>query len=138
MATKKITPPQFTDAAATYLERLECGHTRFAAAIGTARERGARVTDKLVENLLATQRDSLQLGKTLAAQPTAYGKNVEAFLHALTTAQERSFELAKTIYRTHSEIASNARAAAASALERSKTLANPFQPLASFWMFNPK
>lgn len=134
MATKKDTSPKFAETTAAYLERLECGHTRFAEALGSARERSARVTDKLVESLLASQRDALNLGKTLAAQPTEYGKNVEAFLHSLTSAQERALELAKTFYRTNSEIAAEARAAAASAMESSKTLGKPFEHLTSVWM----
>ena len=134
MATKKTTPAQFAETTAAYLERLESGHTRFAEALGTARERTARVTDKLVENLLASQRDALNLGKTLVGQPTEYGKNVEALLHSLTSAQERALEFAKTVYRTNSEIVAEARTAAASALESSKSLGKPFERLTSLWM----
>ena len=134
MTTKKTTPPQFAETTSAYLERLECGHTRFAEALGSARERSARVADKLIENLLAGQRDALTLGKTLVTQPTEYGKNVEAFLHSLTSAQERAMEFAKTVYRTNSEIAAEARAAAASAIESGKTLGKPFERLTSAWM----
>ncbi len=134
MTTEKTTPLKFAETTTAYLERLECGHTRFAAALGTARERSARVADKLIENLLASQRDALTLGKTLAAQPTEYGKNVEVFLHSLTSAQERALEFAKTVYRTNNEIAAEARAAAASAIESGKTLGKPFEHLTSVWM----
>jgi len=134
MATKKDTSPKFAETTAAYLERLECGHTRFAEALSSARERSSRVADKLLENLLASQRDALNLGKTLAAQPTEYGKNVEAFLQSLTSAQERALELAKTVYRTNNEIAAEARAAAASAIESGKTLGKPFEHLTSVWM----
>lgn len=134
MTTQKSTAPQFAETTAAYLERLESGQARFAAALGSARERAARVTDKLVENLLASQRDALNLGKTLAAQPTEYGKNVEVVLHSLTSAQERALELAKTMYRTNSEIATEARAAAARALESGKTLGKPFAHLTSMCM----
>jgi hypothetical protein len=133
MASKKPETLKFAETTSAYLERLECGHTRFVEAVGSARERATRVTDKLVENLLAGQRDALALGKTLAAQPTEYGKNVEAFLHSLTSAQERALELAKTVYRTNNEIAADARAAAAKALESSKTFAKPFEGLTSLW-----
>lgn len=134
MTSKKILPPQFAETTTAYLERLECGHARFVEALGTARERSARVADKLIENLLAGQRDALKLGKTLAAQPTEYGKNIEALLHSLTGAQERTVEFAKTVYRTNSEIATEARAAAAKAMETSKTLGKPFEQLTSLWM----
>ncbi len=134
MTTKKVLPPQFAETTTAYLERLESGHARFVEALGSARERSARVADKLIENLLASQRDALTLGRTVAAQPTEYGKNIEAFLHSLTTAQERTLEFAKTVYRTNNEIAAEARAAAAKALEGSKTLGKPFERLTSLWM----
>lgn len=134
MATRKSDTLKFAETTSAYLERLESSHTRFAEAVGSARERAARVTDKLLENLLASQRDALSLGKTLAAQPTEYSKNVEAFLQSLTSAQERALELAKTVYRTNNEIAADARAAAGRALESGKTLGKPFENLTSLWM----
>ncbi len=136
MATKKSEPLKFAETTSAYLERLESSHTRFAEAVGSARERSARVADKVIENLLASQRDALALGKTLASQPTEYGKNVEAFLHSLTSAQERALELAKTVYRANNEIAADARAAAGRALESGKSLGKPFENLnlTSLWM----
>ena len=116
------------------LERLESGHARFVEVVGTVRERTARVTDKLVENLLADQRDALTLAKTFVAQPSEYGKNVEAALHALTAAQERALEFAKTVYRANNEVAADARAAASSLLESGKGLSKPFESLTSLWM----
>ena len=134
MTTKNDTAPaKFAETTAVYLERLESGHARFAEAIGSARERSARVTDKLLENLLASQRDALALSKTFVAQPTEYGKNVEAVLHSLSTAQERVLDFAKTVYRTNSEMAVEARAVAARALEASKGLGKPFEGFTSLW-----
>ena len=133
MASKKPESLKLSETTSAYLERLENGHSRFAEALGSARERAARVTDQLVENLLASQRDALTLGKTLAAQPTEYGKNVEAFLHSLTSAQERALELAKTVYRTNNEIAADARAAASRALESGKTFGKPFENFTNLW-----
>lgn len=134
MATKQVTPPQFAETTTAYLERLESSHARFVEAVGTARERSARVVDKVVESLLAGQRDALKLSKTIAAQPTEYGKNIEALLQSVTSAQERTLEVAKTVYRTNSEIAAEARAVAAQAMETTKTLGKPFERLTSLWM----
>lgn len=134
MTTKKATiAPEFAATTATLLERIETGHARFTEAVSSARERTARVTDKLIENLLASQRDALSLGKTFVAQPTEYGKNVEAVLHSLTTAQERALEFAKTVYRANNEVAADARAVAAKAMESSKGLGKPFEKLTSLW-----
>lgn len=115
------------------LERIEAGHARFIEAVGTARAGAARVTDKLVENVLTGQRDALLLTKAFVAQPTEYGKNIEAMLQSLTAAQERTLELAKTVYRANSEVAADARAAAARVLESGKGLGKPFENLTSLW-----
>lgn len=117
-----------------YLERLLCSHERFADALGTARARSARVADKFFELLLASQRDAIVLSKALVSQPAAYGKNVEAFLQSLSTAQERALELAKTVYREQTDAATEARAVAERAFAASKTLTQPFERLSGMWM----
>ena len=106
-------------------------HERFTAALTVSRARTARVADKFFEIILAGQRDALELGKSMTADPSAYNKNMEAILHSLTTAQERAIDLAKTVYQEQSEAAAEARVLAEKAFEASKTLAKPFEK------FNP-
>lgn len=126
--------PNAAATTAANLERIESGHARFVEAVSTVRERTARVTDKLVENLLADQREALTLAKTFVAQPSEYGKNIEAVLHALAAAQERALEFAKTVYRANNEVAADARAAASRVLESGTGLGKPFENLTSLWM----
>lgn len=138
MATKKPhdgeAAEQIKDNTNAYLERLLCSHERFADALGTARARRARVADKCLELLLAGQRDAIVLSKGLVSQPAAYGKNMEAFLQSLSTAQERALELAKAVYREQTDAAAEARAVAERAFAASKTLAQPFEKFSGMWM----
>ena len=136
MSTKK-TPDaassQFSASADAYMERLEQGQQRFAATLDTVRTRSARVADKVVESMLASQRDALALGKTLAAEPTAYGKNMEVFVQSLSSAQERALELAKTLYREQSDVAGEYRASAEKFFAAGKSLGQPFEKLTEMW-----
>ena len=134
MTTKKVEPTaQIKDTANAYLDRLLQTHERFAEAVASTRDRSARVTDKLVETVIAGQRDALTLGKAVVSEPTAHGKNMEAFLHSLTAAQERALELAKVLYRTSSEVTADLRAVATGALASNKALGQPFEKLMQAW-----
>jgi hypothetical protein len=138
MATKKPAggdaAAQIQDNATAYLDKLLGSHERFVEAVGTARARAARVADKFVETLLAGQRDALELGKAVAAEPAAYAKHMEAFVQSLSTAQERALELAKIVYREQTDAAGEARAITERAFEAGKTLGQPFGKLAGQWL----
>lgn len=135
MATKKSeateVAEQVTSSAHAMIERMITSHERFTEALTVSRARTSRMTDKFFEIVLAGQRDAIELGKSMSVDPSAYGKNMEAIMHSLTTAQERALDLAKTVYQEQTEAATEARALAERALEASKTLAKPFEK------FNP-
>ncbi len=137
MATKKQTtteiPKQFSESASAYLERLEAGHERFAETLSTVRERNARVTDKFVEALIAGQRDALSLGKAFAAEPTAYGKNMEAVMESMSAAQERALDVAKTVYREQAEAGAEFRGMLEKSFESAKVFTKPFEQMTAAW-----
>ena len=138
MAAKKSTttesPQQFADSANAYIERLEQGHGRYAERFATARARNARIADKFVESMMAGQRDALELTKAVTADPTAYGKNMEAIMQSMSTAQERALDAAKTLYREQAEATAELRTIAEKMFESSKGLAKPFEKMTSMWM----
>ena len=127
------TSSKIKDTTHAYLDRLEQGHERFAAAIAATRERSARVTEKFIDGVLAGQRDALALGKTVISEPTAVGKNMETFLQSLSAAQERALDLAKAVYHVNTEITCNLRDAATRVIEANKKFGAPFEKLAQVW-----
>lgn len=135
MVTKKTEASeiaeQVTTSAHDMLDRVLTSHERLSEVLSTSRARTARVTDKFFELMLAGQRDAITVAKSMSVDPAAYGKNMEAILQSLTTAQERAIELAKTVYQEQAEAAAEARALTEKAFEASKTLVAPFEK------FNP-
>ncbi|MEQ8662372.1 MAG: hypothetical protein RLW62_16270 [Gammaproteobacteria bacterium] len=137
MATKKPATPdvpkQLTESTTAYLERLMEGHETFTAALAATRARNARVADKFFSALIDSQRDAISLGKTLAAEPTAYGKNMEAMMQSMTAAQERALELAKTLYKEQTEATGELRSATEKAFESAREFVPPMDQLTSLW-----
>ena len=121
-----------------YIERLQQGHEKFAEVVDTARTRTALINDKLIETIIAGQRDALDFGKAVAAQPTEFGKNLEAAMQALTAAQERAVDLTKVFYRVQADAAADARAIASRLFEGSKSFAKPFEKITAMWLPSTK
>jgi hypothetical protein len=124
---------RISTSASAYLDRLQEGHEKFAEVLGTARTRAALVNDKLIEVLLAGQRDALDFGKTVAGQPGEVNKNLEAAMHALTAAQERALDFTKVLFRVQAEAAADARAFSARLFEGGRGLSSPLEKLAALW-----
>lgn len=114
----------------SYLDRLMEGHARMAKALETARERNARVTDKFVEAVLGSQREALELTKSFVAAPTAYGKNMEAFMQSMTNAQERTIDLAKVVYKEQTEATAQAREMVEPLIPNAASFGKPFEKMA--------
>jgi hypothetical protein len=116
-----------------YSERLLAGHERMTEAMQAARSRGIRVNEEITDWIVAGQRDTLELGKRLADDPTAYAKNMEAVLESLTSAQERALNLAKVLYREQAESTTALREYVGPMFTSSKNFGETAKKLASFW-----
>ena len=126
-------PEKIAESATAYLERLSDGHEKFSEALQTIRDRNARVADKFFDAWLSSQRDAIELSKSFAAEPAAYGKNMDAVLQAMTSAQERALDVAKTVYREQADTAGEIRTAAEKSFEATKTFSKPFEKMTSLW-----
>ena len=137
MATKKTTtteiPKKISDSANAYIDRLAATHERFAEGVETTRERSARITDKVVEAVIAGQRDAIKLTRTVAAAPTDYSKNMEAVMESFTSAQERTLDVAKTLYREQAEAGAELRGLLERTFESSKAFTKPFAKMNEMW-----
>lgn len=126
-------PEKIASGATSYIERLEAGHDKLANGISNLRARNARVTDKVIETMLANQREALRLGKTVIAEPTAFGKNMQAMMESLTAAQERAIDVAKTVYREQAEATTEIRGALEKSFDGAKGFTKPFEQMTSAW-----
>lgn len=126
-------PKQFAESANTYLEKLAESHERMTAGIAAMRERNQRIADKLVEATVAAQRDAIALSRTIVASPTDYSKNMEAVMDTMSTAQDRTLDVAKTVYREQAEYGSEFRGMFERAFEAGKGFTKPFEKMNEMW-----
>jgi lipoate synthase len=135
--TENITtevPHKIVESTMAYLDRLGEGHEKYAEAVKTLRERNARVADVFTDAMMTGQREAIELSKTLAAEPTAYAKNMDTLVQAMSGVQERALEVAKTLYREQAEAAGEYRAVAEKTFEASKAFGKPFEKMTAMWM----
>ncbi len=135
--TENITtevPQKIVESTMAYLGRLREGHEKYAEAVKTLRERNARVADVFTDAMMTGQREAIELTKTLAAEPTAYAKNMDTLVQAMSDVQERALEVAKILYREQAEAVGEYRAVAEKTLEASKAIGRPFEKMTAMWM----
>ena len=115
------------------LDKLVENQTRLIEAATTARDRSRRVTDEYLRSLAETQRDMLDLTKKVAANPTAYKSNIEAFLESTTATQSRAMELTKMFYREQADATANFQQPVAPLFESTKGFADISKNFQTFW-----
>ncbi len=122
-----------------YYDALIEGYDLLVEAIEKANERGIKVTRQLAADVIAGQRDALQLGKKLAAEPGDLGQFYAALLETTTAAQGRALAFTQAAYQEALASGADAReliqklaeanretAAAAVEVPRQWASANPF------------
>ncbi|GIW13227.1 MAG: hypothetical protein KatS3mg062_0666 [Tepidiforma sp.] len=128
-----------TETIQKYYDALIEGYDLLVDAIEKANERGIKVTRQLAADVVAGQREALQLGKKLAAEPGDLGQLYAALLEATTSAQGRALAFTQAAYQEALASGTDARelvqklaeanretAAAAVEVARQWAVANPF------------
>ncbi|WP_322818290.1 hypothetical protein [Tepidiforma sp.] len=128
-----------TETIQKYYDALIEGYDLLVDAIEKANERGIKVSRQLAADVIAGQREALQLGKKLAAEPTDLGQLYAGILEATTAAQGRALAFTQVAYQEALASGADARelikklaeanretAAAAVEVARQWATANPF------------
>ena len=81
-----------------YFEALTDSYDAILEAIKAGNERGYRISQNLLADAQRGQRESVELGKKFAADPTDVGGLYRAMMESATKAQGRTLELARQIF----------------------------------------
>lgn len=92
-----------------YFDALTESYDAIIDAIKASNERGFRVSTNLLAEAQRGQRESVELGKQFAADPTDIGAFYRAAMESTTKAQGRALELARQMFDELSESRSEAR-----------------------------
>ncbi len=90
-------------AADKYFEALTESYDAIIEAIKAGNERGFRVSNNLLAEAQRGQRESVELGRTFASDPTDVGGFYRAMMESTTKAQGRALELARQMFDELSE-----------------------------------
>ena len=90
-------------AADKYFEALTESYDAIIEAVKAGNERGFRVSNNLLAEAQKGQRESVELGKKLAEDPTDIGGFYRAMMESATQAQGRALELARQMFDELSE-----------------------------------
>ena len=96
-------------AADKYFEALTESYDAIIEAIKAGNERGFRVSNNLLAEAQRGQRESVELGRTFAADPTDIGGFYRAMMESSTKAQGRALELARQMFDELSESRTESR-----------------------------
>jgi hypothetical protein len=144
MATQESTPSaeSAVDAAeskaratlSTYIDNLIAGQEKLTESFEAAGKRSLRVSEEIMAAIIAGQRDVVDLSKSLAAEPRAYAKNMNAAMDMFIGMQQRSLAVAKILYREQSDAADIAKTAWEPMLASTAELRSKFRELSAAWM----
>ena len=81
-----------------YYDSLIASYDLLVAAVAKANDRGIKVTKQFATDVAKGQREALELGRKLAAEPSDLGQFYTAVLEATTAAQGRALAFTQTAY----------------------------------------
>ena len=96
-------------AADKYFEALTESYDAIIEAIKAGNERGYRISNSLLAEAQRGQRESVELGRKFAEDPTDIGGFYRAAMEATTKAQGRTLELARQMFDELSESRTESR-----------------------------
>jgi len=92
-----------------YFDSLLASYDLLVEAVDKANERGIKVTKQFASDVVKGQREALELGKKLAAEPADLGQFYTAVLEATTAAQGRALAFAQAAYTEATGAGADAR-----------------------------
>ncbi len=87
------------DQAQKYYDALIQSYDILTEAVATASERGLKITKQFAADVARGQREALELGRKLSAEPTDLAQFYAAVLEATTTAQGRALSFSQAAYQ---------------------------------------
>jgi hypothetical protein len=87
------------DQAQKYYDALIESYDILTGAIATAGERGIKITKQFASDVAKGQREALELGRKLSAEPTDIAQFYSAVLEATTAAQGRALSFTQVAYQ---------------------------------------
>lgn len=126
----------------SYFEALAESTEKMAESVAAMRERNTRVMNHFVESVTSGQKDFIELGRTMAAQPADYKSNMQHMLDTMNRRQACALEFGKTLYKEQSDMSSVVTERMEKMFEPMKSMNSdwtaPYKKMAEYWIPNAK
>ncbi|MBI2766274.1 MAG: hypothetical protein HYX53_10235 [Chloroflexi bacterium] len=106
-----------------YYDALLASYDILTEAVSNANERGMKVSKQFVSDIAKGQREAIELGKKLAAEPTDLGQYFSSMMEATTAAQGRALAFTQVVYQEAAAAGSDARETVQKLVEANKETA---------------
>ena len=116
-----------------YYDALIASYDILTKAITGANERGVKVSKQFAGDVAKGQREALELGRKLAAEPTDLGQFYTAVLEATTSAQGRALAFAQVAYQEALGAGGEARTTVEQLVEANRETATAAVEVAKSW-----
>lgn len=116
-----------------YYDALIASYDILTDALAKAGDRGITVTRQFVTDVAKGQREALELGRKLTAEPGEVGKYYTAVLEATTSAQGRALAFAQVAYEEALGASTEARATVEKLVEANRETAQAAVEVARNW-----
>jgi len=116
-----------------YYDALLANYDLLTRAVVTAGERGLKVSKQFASDVAKGQRDAIELGKKLAAEPTDVGQFYASVLEATTTAQGRALAFTQLAYQEALTAGADARETIEKLVEANRETAQAAVEVARTW-----
>lgn len=116
-----------------YYNSLLASYDVLVDAVAKANERGFNVTKQLASDVAKGQREAIELGKKLAAEPTDVSHFYAAVLEATTAAQGRALAFTQAAYQDALTAGGDAREVVQKLVEANKETAQAAVEVARTW-----
>lgn len=116
-----------------YYDALIASYDILLNAVEKANERGLKISRQLAADVVKGQREALELGKKLAAEPTDIGQFYTAVLEATTAAQGRALAFTQAAYQEALGAGNDSRETIQKLVEANRTTAQAAMQVAREW-----
>lgn len=116
-----------------YYDALLASYDILTNAISTANERGMKVTKQFATDVAKGQREAIELGRKLAAEPTDVGQFYTAMLEATTAAQGRALAFTQVAYQEALGAGGEAKSTVEKLVEANRETATAAAEVAKTW-----
>ncbi len=125
--------PTQNDHASEYFDALLCSYDALIHAVEQASEHGIKLSRELLADMVASQRQTLEVARQVASNPEDMAAAYTAIMESVLSAQNKALEFTQSTYREAMTASTETREALESVFSASRSASEAALALAREW-----